>query len=251
MFIKQLTHSNLDQNKDIKLTFLQSLNVQVYPCGRRRSAVQNDGENYYIPFDPEARLNTEFNNRKLASANGFTESYIDIWNADNAIKICWDGTATETYKTLGSNTFYKVSEPIDTLVNGIVCLSNSSGADTEILLNSANDIQVVDGGEYTQYVVNVQKSNSTFKYATDVDITFETPGLYFFYSEDTQVSSFTIDYENIFSFTLGGYTFIINLNDPVENTNIRDVQTFATKILDSLGASSDSQIYANIKLEEI
>jgi hypothetical protein len=80
---------NLFIKKDInglKLVFMKSTNVKAYPCGRRRSIeIDADGlattqnDSYYIPFDPEARLNTEANNRKHSSLNGFTQTYIDSW----------------------------------------------------------------------------------------------------------------------------------------------------------------------------
>ena len=73
-------------NDEITLTFLKSANVQAFPCGRRRSAlitadVNGDGnitteEGYHIPFDPEAKLNTEANNRKHSSLNGYTQTYV-------------------------------------------------------------------------------------------------------------------------------------------------------------------------------
>lgn len=69
---------------DSKLAFVKSLNVQAYPCGRRRALVNpdqnlNTADSYYIPFDPEARLNTEANNRKYSSLNGFSQTYIQDW----------------------------------------------------------------------------------------------------------------------------------------------------------------------------
>lgn len=68
----------------LPLTFIRSKNVHAYPCGRRRSTeIDKDGDltktindKYYFPFDPEARLNTEANNRKHSSLNGFTQTYI-------------------------------------------------------------------------------------------------------------------------------------------------------------------------------
>ncbi len=81
MFIE--TH----KNDEIELTFLKSANVQVFPCGRRRSSLisadtngaskmAEGGEGYYIPFDPEAKLNTEANNRKHSGLNGYTQTYV-------------------------------------------------------------------------------------------------------------------------------------------------------------------------------
>jgi len=93
MFIE--THVGSDaKSNDIVLTFLNSLNVQAYPCGRRRSTdIENDTgdkEKYRIPFDPEARLNTEANNRKHSSLNGFTQTYLKDWD-ENTLTISLAG----------------------------------------------------------------------------------------------------------------------------------------------------------------
>lgn len=75
------------KNDENKLVFIKSKNINAFPCGRRRSnLIDTDGESntvsdrYYIPFDPEARLNTEANNRKHTGLNGFNKSYILDWN---------------------------------------------------------------------------------------------------------------------------------------------------------------------------
>ena len=75
------------QNADNKLVFIKSKNINVFPCGRRRSElVDVDGDDktvsdrYYIPFDPEARLNTEANNRKHSGLNGFKQDYLLSWS---------------------------------------------------------------------------------------------------------------------------------------------------------------------------
>lgn len=77
MFIEKYTDTI--SNDKVTLTFLKSLNVQVFPCGHRRSTVLSD-EVSRIPFDPEARLNTESNNLKHSSLNGFTQTYLDLWD---------------------------------------------------------------------------------------------------------------------------------------------------------------------------
>lgn len=78
MFIINGTNTNSNP-----LIFVKSPYINVFPCGRRRSTpVDADNNNntvsdrYYIPFDPEARLNTEANNRKHTGLNGFRKSYI-------------------------------------------------------------------------------------------------------------------------------------------------------------------------------
>lgn len=86
------THiDTLPTSKQVALTFIKSTNVQVFPCGRRRSSFINtdlNGDNkvgstegYRIPFDPEARLNTEANNRKHSGLNGYTQTYLNNWDA--------------------------------------------------------------------------------------------------------------------------------------------------------------------------
>lgn len=65
------------------LAFIKSVLVQAYPCGRRKSTLVTEGEQKYnIPFDPEARLNTERNNRRNSALNGYAHSYISEWNTD-------------------------------------------------------------------------------------------------------------------------------------------------------------------------
>lgn len=70
--------NEIHQSKGLSLVFVKSSNIQAFPCGRRRSQEVNaGGDKYYIPFDPEARLNTEYNNLRHSSLNGFTQSYIN------------------------------------------------------------------------------------------------------------------------------------------------------------------------------
>jgi hypothetical protein len=78
MFIETHQHELPDKSSYVDLTFLRSLDVQVFPCGRRRSTefTTADNTSCYIPFDPEARLNTEANNRKASSINGFNNTYV-------------------------------------------------------------------------------------------------------------------------------------------------------------------------------
>ena len=63
------------------LSFLGSKYVKVFPCGRRR-AYKKDGTP--IPFDPEAKLNTELNNRKVSGLNSINESFYvgQEWSTD-------------------------------------------------------------------------------------------------------------------------------------------------------------------------
>lgn len=82
MFIETYSASNTGPI----LSFLKSLDVQAYPCGRRRGKAEFEGEpdkTFYLPIDPEARLNTEDNHRKHSSLNGFTQTYIKNFTERN------------------------------------------------------------------------------------------------------------------------------------------------------------------------
>jgi hypothetical protein len=86
------------KNSDNGLVFIKSSNIKVFPCGRRRSnLIDRDGsqttvsDRYYIPFDPEARLNTEANNRKHSGLNGFKSSYLRSWEGNGTISLVLDG----------------------------------------------------------------------------------------------------------------------------------------------------------------
>lgn len=62
---------------DTNLVFMESTKVNAFPCARRKSILAEDS---YIPFDPEAKLNTEANNRKHSGLNGFTQSFINTFD---------------------------------------------------------------------------------------------------------------------------------------------------------------------------
>lgn len=87
---------NTNTADGIKITFPNSNAVSVYPCGRRRFIGADES---YIPFDPEARLNTEHNNRKLSSKNGYSQTYID------SIDIYDKDTDVTLYKPYGEASF--------------------------------------------------------------------------------------------------------------------------------------------------
>lgn len=82
MFIKTCTDTI--GNQQVNLAFLKSLNVKAFPCGKRRSPEINQVR---IPFDPEARLNTEANNLKSAALNGFSTTFLHTrtWDTDTDV----------------------------------------------------------------------------------------------------------------------------------------------------------------------
>lgn len=84
-----------DNTASPKFGFIKSLNASVFPSGRRRSDLvefddKGDGlvsqiDKYHIPYDPESRLNTEANNTKHSSVNGFTQTYIKEWDSEHLL----------------------------------------------------------------------------------------------------------------------------------------------------------------------
>lgn len=91
MFIKDTIDNN-------NLVFIKSKYIKAFPCGRRRSELVDSDNNkdtvsdrYYIPFDPEARLNTEANNRKHSGLNGYKQSYLSYWNDNGDISLVLGG----------------------------------------------------------------------------------------------------------------------------------------------------------------
>lgn len=83
----------VDKLNSVDLAFLSSNKVKVFPSGRRRSTVvdSDDSTNtvsdqYYIPFDPEARLTTEANSRKHSGLNGYTQTYLKEWDQGSDVE---------------------------------------------------------------------------------------------------------------------------------------------------------------------
>jgi hypothetical protein len=71
------------------LVFLNSAQVLAFPCGRRRTPTID--ANYSIPFDPEARLNTEANNRKHSGLNGYTQTFMSWESGAESFIVVIDG----------------------------------------------------------------------------------------------------------------------------------------------------------------
>ena len=161
------THKTSINGKD--LVFIKSANIQAYPCGRRRSQqidtvdrnkdgeVQED-EKYFIPFDPEARLNTEANNRKYSSLNGYTQTYLERWDENEKVLILSLGgylftinlsnsctTANDfgnelltTFDLSGYSSITKIYANI--LLEETPLFSGFKGYDTWVLRDQANNI---------------------------------------------------------------------------------------------------------------
>ena len=170
-------HNSSDIN-GIKLAFIRSDKVSVYPCGRRRSLVDTDSNNqqdqYYIPFDPEARLNTEANNRKHSSLNGYTQTYIkdEEWNNESFI-IALDGYLfkialdSADIKSFGNKLFEKLNISTDgsiyanILIEDTPLFSNKfESCHTGVLRNQSGSLNDTRGEAYIDLLTTAASSNA-------------------------------------------------------------------------------------------
>lgn len=169
MFIKKLTSG------DLSIAFLKSKNVQAYPCGRRRAEVTNDT---FIPFDPEARLNTEANARKHSSLNGFTQTYLKEWDETNKLltislagylfTIALDDTLDYKYSIKGDFATGLLRKGLE-LNDEEIADENRTSIYANILLE---DIQLFSGDPknyFTSILRNQSYYNTSFAEDTPVD----------------------------------------------------------------------------------
>lgn len=156
-------------SEDIKLAFIKSSKVKVYPCGRRRSQpIDQDKKTttpndvYYIPFDPEARLNTEFNNRHYSGLNGFDQSYLKQWSDEESNKII----------VLGGYTFYLDLDTLEKTADFVKSLEDKglTEASNAIYVNIRLErIQLFEG--FTDYYTWVLRNQSaTGSALTELDL---------------------------------------------------------------------------------
>lgn len=157
----------------IKLAFIKSLDVQAFPCGRRRSELvtfddtNSDGnienaEHYYIPYDPEARLNTEANNRKHSSINGFTQNYIKSWD-DNSISLGIGGYLFKIKTHYTDNKYHSAYDAFGSTLTNI--LENTSAS---IYANIRIDEVPLYSG-FTTYYTSVLRDQATVKKPATVE----------------------------------------------------------------------------------
>ena len=86
----------------INAAFPSSLYTQVFPCSRRRSVGIGTGSEKNqrsFPFDPEARLNTERNNRRGTGINGYTDSFLTKVDINHVQP---DGSTSDLYYPEGT-----------------------------------------------------------------------------------------------------------------------------------------------------
>lgn len=163
-------------DSDIKVTFIKSTNVFAYPCGRRRSKLidKDNNENtvsdqFYFPFDPEARLNTEANNRKHSSLNGYTQTYLKDWDPAFSdltlalegylfkIKLDTDFTS-EKYKTASNTNTEAAQAAVDAFGAAITSAVEDTSANyiyANILLE---DVHLFSG--FQEYYTSILRNQS-------------------------------------------------------------------------------------------
>lgn len=162
MFNKTQT-MNLGGNS-VVLAFLQSTCVKVFPCGRRRAQI-GDTE-AYIPFDPEARLNTEANAISHSSLNGFTQNYIKNWG-NNTFSIVLNGylftiTSYSTTNSFGETLTTTLKE-VDKTLNVNRIYANIRIEETP-LYSAENNLK------YNTYILRDQKDSPDSTASADIDL---------------------------------------------------------------------------------
>lgn len=140
---------NATEDNSILLAFVKSVNVQAYPCGRRRSVpIDKDNaavttiDQYHIPFDPEARLSTERNSRRHSSVNGFNSSFLKAWDVENEkLSLSLDGYVFDIDLRVKDKEDPTAYFDVNNFCSNLVELLNTADADAIVPLESrANKI---------------------------------------------------------------------------------------------------------------
>ena len=178
------THSYLDTT----LCFIKSSNVKAFPCGRRRSIYDGDSnpdtaDPCYIPFDPEARLNTEANNRKHSGLNGYTQTYLKKWDESNkALSLVLAGYLFD----VDLNSFDNIN-----LFGSAIVDENTDATNTKIYANILIQDVKLFSGTFKEYYTGILRNQSdTSEPEQSLDLfksSIETPDL-----------SHTKDYNNYY-----------------------------------------------------
>lgn len=169
MFIQ--THY-LNTPDDTVLSFVKSLAVLAYPCGRRRG--QTNLETEFIPFDPEARLNTEANARKYSGLNGYTQSYILDWSDESkkAIIVVGGYYFEITLEALFSNADVDSADAFGAaLIDAQKDFIDSTGADKIYANIHLKQVPLfVDGTRDLRYNTNVLKNQTNADSSSAIDV---------------------------------------------------------------------------------
>lgn len=97
----------------------------------------------------------------------------------------WDGRPTEIFETTGESGiyFYKVAEPLETIIGGKIKVFD--GTETLQEICTSDIVQTTEDGEECGFIANVKNAYSTFDFDKTLgrSVTFKKPGLYFVYIE--------------------------------------------------------------------
>lgn len=133
---------------DKDYAFMRSASVNAFPCSARRSFSQSAGaDEIIIPFDPEARLNTEANNRRHTSLNGFSTSYIKDFIDNSALD-------TDSHLVFVINGYYfdiSLLEGYKTIAEFGTAIAGQINATTKIFANiSLSETTLIQGNANTE-----------------------------------------------------------------------------------------------------
>lgn len=176
--------------------YVNSANIQAYPCSRRRSATtvvtsevggQVNTTDVYIPFDPEAKLTTEETSRHLTSVNGYKTSYIEsitdkemILTVDGyRFKIAFaEDPLPASYTGANADGFRAHSIACNILAAGAVDYSSLNVGDclyANILLEERRVVDIQGFREYNTWIIRNQSyDGSETQAAASLDVILPT-----------------------------------------------------------------------------
>lgn len=116
------------EDNEFKFVYPESAKIRVFPSGRRGSTASKD------PFDPESRLNTEFNNRRISGIGGFSDSFIKGFDTDTKLfTFCLGGYSFSF--DLAEQTQSEQNQNVDVFGDFIDTLSSKFNEYTEVYAN--------------------------------------------------------------------------------------------------------------------
>lgn len=216
------------------LVFIRSNYVKAFPCSRRRSTlIDGDGDTnsvhdkYYIPFDPEARLNTESNNRKHSALNGFKNSYLYDWTTDKD-----SGTGNLTIVLAGYLFEIQLPESYstpDAFGNGFCNLFTKSNNISSIYANiGIEDVRFFSGAAGVPEAITEVLRDQTSNSAPTGSLDFLAPG------EPVEIAD---------SYYFSGVSF--------STTQLNDTRAYSIRLLQKDKNSDVWQVCETARLPEI
>ena len=246
---------NSSKNNGIPLAFVKSLNVQVFPSGRRRSELtvsDLESKKYYIPFDPEARLNTEANNRKHSGLNGFTQTYLKSWDATEFSIVLGGYLFTIKSDISDSNSIEAfIKDFVDELLDKLDVIAENP---TSIFANIRIDDTALFSGftKYSTTILRDQASNDEAStcldlYVTGTNVTGSSPN-----TNDYYFSGLSFSTESLASRSTSNDPETISLKI-LEKNSSGTWQIYQPALLPNIehGATSDSVSVKTLYAENI